>query len=84
MSITKIYDFDDHCYNEKDSPHYIKNSPHLLRPGHSAHLQSTHLQGSPLFPQPHSGDDGNDYYQLLSDDDKEVKIALIFGNLQLQ
>merc|ERR1712243_211237 len=28
--------------------------PHLLRPGHSAHLQSTHLQGSPFFPQPHS------------------------------
>ena len=24
VSITKIYDFDDHCNNEKDSPHYKK------------------------------------------------------------
>ena len=66
MAITKIYDFDDHCNNEKDSPHYKKNSPHLLRPGHSAHLQSTHLHGSPFFPQPHSDDDGDeDYFDFL-------------------
>ena len=61
------YDFDDHRNNEEDSPHDHQNSPHLLRPGHSAHLQSTHLQGSPFFPQPHSGDDDGDedYFDIL-------------------
>ena len=84
------YDFDDHRSNEKDSPHDHKNSPHLLRPGHSAHLQSTHLHGSPFFPQPHSDGDGDlidilngkKYYQLHSGNVK-LENVLIFG-VQLQ
>ena len=59
-------DFECHQNNDKYSPHDYKNSPYLLRPGHSAHLQSTHLHGSPFFPQPHSDDDGDeDYFDFL-------------------
>ena len=68
MIITRIdNDFEYHRNNEKDSPHDHQNSPHLLRPGHSAHLQSTHLHGSPFFPQPHSvGDEDEDLVDILN------------------